>query len=47
MKLNKITQIQMQIIINENLYKNNYIDEMTYLEVNNKLLKDLRLLQVN
>lgn len=47
MKLNKITQIQMQIIINENLYKNNYIDEMTYSEVNNKLLKDLRLLQVN
>lgn len=39
---NKIFELQMQIIINENLYKKNYIDEITYSKVNEKLLKSLK-----
>lgn len=47
MNINKITEVQMQIIINTNLYKNNYIDEQTYIIVNDRLLRNLRILQSN
>ena len=39
MKLNKITELQMQLIINNNLYQKNIIDENTFVKVNEKLLK--------
>ena len=42
MNINKITEIQLQILINESLYKKNYIDESTYTIVNDKLLKSLK-----
>ena len=42
MKINKITEIQVQIIINESLYKKNYIDETTFNIVNDRLLKNLK-----
>lgn len=45
MNVNKITEIQMQIIINANLYKKSIIDENTFSKVNEKLLKMLRALQ--
>lgn len=45
MKLNKITEVQIQLIINENLYKKNVIDEITYSKANDKLLEMLRILQ--
>lgn len=39
MKFNKITEIQIQILINNNLYKKEIIDEETYSIVNEKLLR--------
>lgn len=45
MDMNKITEVQMQIIINTNLYKKSIIDESTFSKVNEKLLKMLRALQ--
>ena len=39
---NKIFKIKIQIIINQNLYKKNYIDEKTYSKVNEKLLHSLK-----
>ncbi len=45
MKINKITEVQMQIIINNNLYKKNIIDENTFSKANEKLLKMLKVLQ--
>jgi len=45
MKINKITEVQMQIIINTNLYKKSIIDESTFSKVNDKLLKMLKALQ--
>ena len=47
MKISKITELQLQIIINNSLYKKNIIDEETYTKVNNNLLRNLKLLQVN
>lgn len=44
--IDKITKLQVQIIINSNLYKKNIIDEMTFTKVNEKLLKMLKNLQV-
>ncbi|MGN1380336.1 MAG: hypothetical protein ACI4W0_02190 [Bacilli bacterium] len=45
MIINKIFELQIQIIINANLYRKNEIDENTFSKVNDKLLKSLRALQ--
>ena len=42
MKTNEITIVQLQLIINNNLYKKNIIDENTFSLVNEKLLKLLK-----
>ena len=42
---NKIFEVQIQIIINNNLYRKNLIDENTFSKVNDKLLKNLKVLQ--
>ena len=42
MILNKKSEIQLQIVINNNLFKKGIIDEDTYLLVNDKLLKLLK-----
>ena len=42
MILNKKSKIQLQIVINNNLFKKGIIDEDTYLMVNDKLLKLLK-----
>ena len=47
MNLEKITEVQMQIIINESLYKKAYINEETYSIVNSKLLTYLKHLQLS
>ena len=44
---NKIFELQIQIIINTNLLKKKVIDENTFLKVNDKLLRNIRLLQKN
>ena len=46
MKLNTITELQLQLIINNNLYKKNIIDENTFSKANERLLKMIRTLQV-
>ena len=46
MKLNAITELQLQLIINNNLYKKNIIDENTFSKANEKLLKMIKTLQV-
>ena len=46
MKFNKITELQLQLIINNNLYKKNIIDENTFSKANEKLLKMMKTLQV-
>ena len=46
MKLNTITELQLQLIINNNLYKKNIIDENTFSKANEKLLKMMKTLQV-
>lgn len=43
--MNKITEVQLQIIINKNLYEKNVIDEVTFSQANEKLLKMLKVLQ--
>ena len=40
-----ITELQLQIIINHNLYKRNIIDENTFTKANEKLLKMIKTLQ--
>ena len=42
---NKIFELQIQIIINTNLLKKKVIDESTFLKVNDKLLRNIRLLR--
>ena len=42
----EVTQVQIQIIINNNLYKKNVIDENTFFYVNDKLLRKLNLLSM-
>ena len=44
---NKIFELQIQIIINTNLFKKKVIDENTFLKVNDKLLRNIRLLRNN
>lgn len=44
MDMNKIVEVQIQIIINTNLYKN-IIDENTFSKANEKLLKMLKALR--
>ena len=44
MNFSMITEVQLQIIINNNLYKKNVIDESTFSKANEKLLKMLRAL---
>ena len=46
MKLNTITELQLQLIINNNLYKKNIIDENTFSKANERLLKMIKKLQV-
>ena len=46
MKLNPITELQLQLIINNNLYKKNIIDENTFSKANERLLKMIKTLQV-
>ena len=46
MKVNDITKLQLQIIINNNLYKKNIIDENTFTKANEKLLKMIKSIQV-
>lgn len=46
MKLNVITELQLQLIINNNLYKKNIIDENTFSKANERLLKMIKTLQV-
>lgn len=46
MNINTITELQLQIIINNNLYKRNVIDEDTFTKANDKLLKMIRTLKV-
>lgn len=41
MNINKIFEIQLQIILNNNLYRKNIIDENTFSKANEKLLKIL------
>lgn len=41
MNINRIFEVQMKIIINENLYKKEIIDEYTFSKVNDILLKEL------
>jgi len=38
MNINKISEIKIKIIINNNLFKRNIIDEETFTKVNEKLL---------
>ena len=45
MKLNIITELQLQLIINNNLYKKNIIDENTFSKANERLLKMIKTLQ--
>ena len=45
MKINEITEVQMKIIINSNLYKRKLIDENTFSKANETLLKILKGLQ--
>lgn len=45
MKLDRITELQLQLIINNNLYKKNIIDENTFSKVNEKLLGMIKGLQ--
>ena len=45
MDINKIVEVQIQIIINTNLYKKNIIDENTFSKANEKLLKMLKALR--
>ncbi len=42
MKLNRVTELKLKIIINHSLYKKNIIDEQTFYIVNEKLLKLLK-----
>lgn len=46
MKVNTITELQLQIIINNNLYKRNVIDEDTFTKANERLLRMIKTLQV-
>jgi len=46
MILNAITELQLQLIINNNLYKKNIIDENTFSKANERLLKMIKTLQV-
>lgn len=45
MKINKITDVQIKIIINTSLYKKSIIDEETFSIVNELLLNKLKNLQ--
>lgn len=45
MDMNKIAEVQIQIIINTNLYKRDIIDENTFSKANEKLLKMLKALR--
>lgn len=46
MDISKITEVQLQIMINDSLFKRNVIDENTYSKANERLLKLIRTLQV-
>ena len=47
MKVSEITEVQLQLIINNNLYKKKIIDEYTFSKVNEKLLKKLKILMIS
>lgn len=46
MNISKITEVQLQIIINNSLFKRNIIDENTYSKANTKLLQKIKTIQV-
>lgn len=46
MKLNTITELQLQLIINNNLFKRNIIDKNTFSKANERLLRMIKTLQV-
>ena len=46
MNINKITEVQMKIIINTSLYKKKVIDEHTFSAVNDVFFKTLKGLQI-
>lgn len=46
MKVNDITKLQLQIIINNNLYKKNIIDENMFTKANERLLKMIKSIRV-
>lgn len=46
MNISKITEVQLQIIINNNLYKKKIIDEDTFSKANEKLLRLLKTFQI-
>lgn len=45
MNIDKITEVQIQLIINNNLYKKNIIDENTFSQANERLLRMLKVLK--
>ena len=45
MKLDEIAEVQMKIIINANLYKKKVIDEHTFSQANERLLRMLKALR--
>ncbi len=45
MEINTITELQIQLIINNNLFKRNIIDENTFTKANEKLLRMIKTLQ--
>ena len=45
MNINKITEVKLKIIINNNLYKKKVIDENTFSRANEKLLRLLKTFQ--
>ena len=45
MEINTITELQIQLIINNNLFTRNIIDENTFTKANEKLLRMIKTLQ--
>ena len=46
MNFNTITELQLQLIINNNLFKRNIIDENTFSKANERLLRMIKTLQI-
>lgn len=46
MNFNTITELQLQLIINNNLFKRKIIDENTFSKANERLLRMIKTLQI-